>query len=491
MTHSNDDHIVKSIDSYLKAAETAWDFSGSVLLARGSEILFKGGYGFSFLDNRNTAKTVYNIASLSMQLTAIALLKLQEEGAVSLDDPIGKFLPYIQRHTLELTRLINDLEDRIQKLNEPIKDGEFIPRHRLLDRMSLIRIYGERVEPLKDSRSSLGNITLENLLNHTSGIVSYETIPEYKKYQRERHSPLEISTLFQDLPLENSPGTVYKVSYSAYNLIGLIIQAVSGQPYEEYLQEHILAPLDMTRTGLGGFDVKLPDGDRAIGHRINSKGKVVLERGHNNNSYYHGFSARGLFSSVEDLFHLHKVFEGKKLLNPTSRAALFYDNYAWKVAYGVDDKQYHFIRGEIKGFQGFLSYFNFDKTLIIVLSNQQNFPSSKIAYDLSKLLFDHQIPSASYPSKEVNSDEYESLLGEYQLIGGSLIQVWKDRKHNILLLFEGETDPIKPIPLSERRFLSPNGDEFSFECSASSEEIDTLFIFSNGIEKPISKAIKL
>src|SRR3990172_579170 len=186
--------VQAKVDEYINAYVNMEQFSGSILIAKGGNILVSKGYGMANyeLDVPNGPKTKFRIGSVTKQFTAMAIIQLQEKGLLIFNDPLSKFIPDYPR----------------------------------------------------------GNeITLLHLLNHTSGIFNYN---ESKELQEKMKYPISLERLvesFKNTPLEFTPGEKYQYSNSNYVLLTYIIEKVSGKSYETYLQENIFQPLGMNNSG--------------------------------------------------------------------------------------------------------------------------------------------------------------------------------------------------------------------------------------------------
>ena len=159
---------------------------GSVLVARGKQVLFSKGYGFANLEWRvpNDPATKFRIGSITKQFTAAAILLLEERGKLTLDDPVRKFLP--------------------------------------------------------DAPAAWDKITLRGLLTHTSGIADIVTNPEFEKLQSLATTPEELVERFRRLPLDFAPGSQFSYSNSGYMLLSYLIEKISGSSYEAFLRENLL-----------------------------------------------------------------------------------------------------------------------------------------------------------------------------------------------------------------------------------------------------------
>jgi len=154
-------------------------FSGAVLVARRSEILLSKGYLYANweLESPNTPQTKFRIASLTKAFTAAAILQLQGEGKLNVQDPICKYL-------------------------------EFCP---------------QAGQGAGGQKGVWQEITIQHLLTHTPGIPEYTTLPGALEQANERHSHAELIATFQNEPLLFPPGGRYSYSNSNYVLLGAVV----------------------------------------------------------------------------------------------------------------------------------------------------------------------------------------------------------------------------------------------------------------------------
>ena len=183
------DEQVRVADKYMHAQAIATQFSGSVLVARGDEVLFAGGYGYADIERgiRNVVHTQYRIGSVTKPFTAITILQLTEAGLLSVADPICRYL------------------DPCPSVWSPI--------------------------------------TVHELLSHTSGIPDFAAREDYLEVTAKPASRDEVIATFRNLPLRFAPGEKFEYSNSNYHLLGAIVERVTGQPYAEVLAERTLESL--------------------------------------------------------------------------------------------------------------------------------------------------------------------------------------------------------------------------------------------------------
>jgi CubicO group peptidase (beta-lactamase class C family) len=182
--------LARRLDSHFSAA-AAGGFNGTVLIARADRMILHKGYGFADRERRRpvTTATPFWIVSVSKSFTAAAILSLAERGRLSLDDPIGRFLP--------------DVPD--------------------------------------DKRP----ITIRQLLTHSAGLADADAADGMS--DREAAARAILST-----PLAGSPGSAYRYTNDAYVLLAMIVERAAGEPYDSYVQRRLLAPARLRRTGFWG-----------------------------------------------------------------------------------------------------------------------------------------------------------------------------------------------------------------------------------------------
>lgn len=254
--------LKKKIDKYLLAGE-ANGFSGAVLIAKKGRIVLNKGYG---LANRtagipNTPKTIFSTGSVTKQFTATAILKLAEQNKLKLSDPISTFF-------------------------------ESLP---------------------KDKR----DISIHQLLTHAGGLV--DVIGEGDFDYRSTDDFFE--TLFATALL-HEPGTRHRYSNASYSVLARIIELVSGQGYEEFLQEHLFEPSGMRQTGYllpkwntntlaHGYIRGVTDWGAMI-PRFQEAGKIAWSLKGNG----------GIQSTQEDMFKWYKSLKTNKVLSKSSTKLL-------------------------------------------------------------------------------------------------------------------------------------------------------------------------
>jgi CubicO group peptidase (beta-lactamase class C family) len=165
--------------------------SAAVAVVLNGSTVLAAGYGEADLEHQTpaTESTVYEIGSITKQFTAEAIMLLVEEGKVGLDVPAGRYLSGLP--------------------------------------------------------PAWAGITVRHLLSHQSGLHDWETMPEFS-YRRE-YTPDEFIALLAKAPLDFTPGSRWAYTNSGYPLLGLIVERVSGRPFEQFVDERVFKPAGMTQ----------------------------------------------------------------------------------------------------------------------------------------------------------------------------------------------------------------------------------------------------
>lgn len=220
---------------------------GVVLVARKGDIIYQRAFGMANLELEVPMQTdmVFNIGSVTKQFTAVAILRLVAQGKLALADTVGKFLP------------------------------EFPER--------------------------LRGITVEQLLTHTSGVPNAKSIASLLALERGWLSAQQVTDTFKDQPLDFAPGSAFSYSNSGYQLLGYILEKVTGWPFAEYMDEHIIRPAGMINS-LYGNEMKIVK-HRASPYLYTRRG---IENAANSNVQI-AYAAGALQSTAEDLFKWYQA----------------------------------------------------------------------------------------------------------------------------------------------------------------------------------------
>ncbi|MBP2161319.1 MULTISPECIES: serine hydrolase [Asticcacaulis] len=382
------------IQSYVKSNQ----FMGSVLVARGDEIVLDKGYGYANLEWMipGTPDTRYRLGSVTKQFTAAAILLLQENGKLKLSDPVKAWYP--------------------------------------------------------DAPATWDGITLRHLLTHTSGIPNFTGFPDYPTQNTLPTTPERTIARFRDRPLDFRPGEKMSYSNSGYVLLGHVIEKASGVPYARFVQDNIFTPLGMKDSGYDTFTSVIPK--RASGYRMSPEGPV--------NAPYADmtipFAAGGLYSTTHDLLKWENALFGGKLLKPESLQAMLTPSATSNYALGVEVDQSKGQRrithsGSIEGFNTVLTHFPDEKLTIVVLGNVNGGAPSSIAENLTSVAHGETVVLKSErPAVSVAADVLQTYAGVYEVAPGFTLTVTVEAGQ---LVVQGSGQPKLPLAaVSQTRFYA-------------------------------------
>lgn len=290
----------------------------SLLVIKNGKPLVRRGYGMANLekDIQATPNTNYRLASMTKQFTAAAIMLLKEDGRLDLSDPIRKWLP------------------------------------------SLPPIY----QP----------ITIRQLLTHTSGIVDFESL--ISPQRTTQLTDADVLRMVSESPsLYFKPGTDYSYSNTGYVLLGLIVEAASGQPFQTFLKERIFEPLGMDQTLLY---VKYgpPVPNRAYGYSWINGEWARTDQSLTSSTRGDG----GIYSSIDDLAKWDAALYDDRLLSDKSRHMMFTAHtktdvpgvkygFGWRI---TGQSLWH--SGETMGFRNVIIRYPEQHLTVILLSNRNH-----------------------------------------------------------------------------------------------------------------------
>jgi CubicO group peptidase (beta-lactamase class C family) len=352
--------------TYLQAYLETGFFMGSALVARADEILLNQSYGSANLEHGvlNTPQTKFRIGSVTKPFTAMAILKLQEQGLLDVQDSISVYVPEYPN----------------------------------------------------------GNqITVHQLLTHTAGIRNFIGSPDAESKKPLKVTLNELISWFSDKPLDFTPGERYRMSNSGYILLAKLIEAASGQSYADYLRHQILEPAGLMDSGYDRDEFILPH--RASGYIITETGYQNAPFW----DMSQPSGAGAMYSTTEDLYKLDRILYTEKVLNGNSKQAMFsptarmglrepkeYYGYGWCIdTHFGRNRQMHY--GAIDGFRAIVSRYPSEQMVVIALSNVGEVSIERIANDIAAIVFGepYKLPK-SQQATDLDPSVYEAYVGDYE-----------------------------------------------------------------------------
>jgi D-alanyl-D-alanine carboxypeptidase len=327
------------IDSLMSSIYTKDRPGAAIAIIRNGEVVFKKGYGIADLDSKEpvTSSTNFNICSMTKQFTAFSILKLASEKKLSLYDKIDKYFP------------------------------DFNPR-------------------------VAGNVTIHNLLTHSSGIVDhYDNVDKtlFKEFWDN-----DVLNAIKSVDSVYFPaGSGYRYSNTAFCLLSLIIEHVSGYSFPEFIQEYIFKPLKMNSSEVIKPDFKITE--RAFGYKFeNDSFKISDAR---ESLFFTTMGDGGIYTSIDDYLKWIMAIQSKKVLNskiiseaqspqfPIDTARHLYYGYGWFIA-GSDDNKVVYHTGSNGGFRTIIVMIPSKKYSVVIFSNRTGIDLEDLVREINKIL---------------------------------------------------------------------------------------------------------
>jgi D-alanyl-D-alanine carboxypeptidase len=296
-----------------------------VLVKKDDQILLRKAYGLADMELAVPMRPelVFRLGSVTKQFTAAAIMLLVDQGKISLQDDLRKYVPSYPKHDQ--------------------------------------------------------TITIENLLTHTSGVPSYTSQSAYIAKARQDMTHEQLLATFKDLPLDFPPGQKWSYSNSGYYLLGMVIEKVSGESYAQFIDKHIFKPLGMSHSGYGDAERIVPG--RVAGYDRQDDTTLNAEP----ISMKPPFSAGALISNVDDMALWDRAISDGKLLKKQSWARVFTraklkDGKPTDYGFGwvITEWQGHRIvahEGGIPGFNSEILRMPDDHVLVVILCNSSPAPT--------------------------------------------------------------------------------------------------------------------
>lgn len=360
------------LNKYLDIQHKRLGFHGVVLITKNNKELYRVNIGKASieLDVPVNSASVFKIASISKQFTAMLVMLASDEGRLELTDSLGFFFPQI-----------------------------------------------------KDS--SWRKINLHQLLSHTSGIAHNEGIRDYW-ISKSRLSLSKQEALYEifSMNLLFDPGTNMKYSSPGYFLLACILESVYNRPYEQILEEKVLRPLQMKHSGIY-VSGKIVAGMVSTYHQLSDS----LISPFRDFSLMKG--SGDLFSSADDLSTWNNSFSDNKVWSTNIQQSLFkvqskqppYYGYGWYIRPGKRLAYYH--GGGTFGTSALSAWYPDDQLSVVILSNISILPVNEIWSDIEKIIFNEPFTLPSITST------FEMTIAELQGFTGAYVE---DGQHLDILL---------------------------------------------------------
>ena len=388
------------VDELLLKQYMAGEPGAVALVAKKGEVIYKKAFGMANMELDIPMRTdmIFEIGSITKQVTAVAILMLMEEGKLNLEDDITKYIG-----------------------NYPV--------------------HGHK-------------INIHHLLTHTSGLNNYTNIEEWTHLWRQDYTPSEFIDIIKKFPMDFTPGEKWNYSNTAYFILGYIIEKASGIPYPQFIQEKIFAPLGMKNSMYGSHSKIIKN--RASGYQktdslVNAEYLSMTQP----------YAAGALMSTVEDLYIWNKAVQSYKLIKEETTKKAFTNytlnngdpinyGYGWKLS-EINGSPTVEHSGGIFGYLTNGIYLPNEDVYVIILSNSGNNSPINVSTKIAALAI-----GKPYSEKriEVGNEKLKELTGVYVSKDKDLIFTVIDGQ---LYLKRDQRNKFKLFPESETKFYFENG----------------------------------
>jgi len=398
--------VATKADEYLSAWSKQGRFSGTVLIAKDGKVVLRKSYGMANLELGvpNTPEMIYRIGSITKSFTALAVLQLEAQKKLSVQDPIVKYVPEVPK--------------------------------------------------------AWQSITIQQLLTHVSGIPDFTRAPAYGKAE----DPLRIEHAMQEVaaqPLVSAPGEKFAYSNSGYILLGLVIEKIAGVSYEQYITDNILKPAGLENTAYDHVQSIVKN--RASGYVFD--GDHLVNASMSDMSGTH--SAGALHSTVDDLYKFDQALADGKVFPKALLDEAFQSRVKWAAPppfnldawYGYGwmsganfGHKYLMHGGWVNGFITEFTRYPDDKLVIILASNIEGPQIIAIQQGLSAVVFGqpYEVPTM-HKRVEVAKNILDRYVGTYHVVPGLDLKIFFEGDR---LFAQGTNQPkFQMIPESDTDFF--------------------------------------
>lgn len=321
------------IDTFFSSRHKKGVFNGVVLFAENGRVVYEKAFGYADFRKKEELKTnsVFQLASVSKQFTAAAVMLLKERGKLAYSDSIRKFFPHFPYE----------------------------------------------------------NITIRQLLTHNSGLPNYMYFAD--EYWQDKEIPmsnLDVIRLIESYKPEPycKPGLVYNYSNTGYSILAAIVEKVSGMPFHEFMRKEIFQPLGMNNTFVYSYSSTPQVKNIAVGY---DGGRRPVDFNYQNGVV----GDKGVYSTVEDMLRWDQALYKGYIVGRSSLTEAFTPayrtlrddhnyGYGWRIITKEDNRKIVYHGGWWKGYRSYFVRSLDDQRTIIVLINV----ASHVPFRIKELL---------------------------------------------------------------------------------------------------------
>ena len=345
LAQTDNSAITKKINDLLTEALSKQVFSGNVLVAKDNTVVYEKSTGKADIPNNiaNTATTSFQIGSITKLFTEILVLQLVEQKKIGLSDKLGKYIDGFSKEIAE-------------------------------------------------------NVTIEQLMQHTSGLGDYTQGDDFMQTHQSIQSVSDILPLIRKKPLLFEPGTGKQYSNSGYVILSAIIEKITGRSYGAFLKEKIFDVLGMDHSGFNAYTKDVPG--KAKGYLSNQMGPLE----DNLRMHVVGAGDGGIYSTTGDMWKFMNSFiSNNKLLSDENKLRIL-NTPLFPVTYASWNEFLQrgklLLAGGAPGISAVIGFNMEKKYSLIVLSNYDERTAEEMTQRINAVINDRQpAPFQLPPSK--------------------------------------------------------------------------------------------
>ncbi len=356
-------NLESKIDALVSKQFSSNDSGISILVAKDGTAIYQKAFGLSNITEEKpmTTKHVFEIGSITKQFTAIGILMLEEQGKLKVTDTITKYIP--------------------------------------------------------DYPMGTQAITIHHLLNHTSGIKSYTSMPGLLNFAKKDVTPTKLINYFKNHPMDFLPGEKYKYNNSGYILLGHIIEVVTNQSYEDFIEKNIFETLGMQSSYYGHKSENILNRTKGYSQKNGAYEDAELI------SMTIPYAAGSLMSTSSDLLKWNNALINNTLISKASYDKATngsYLNNGEHIQYGYGLQKGN-VNGSISiehggaifGFKSMGIYLPEEKVYVIALSNCDCQSPTLLTRKIAAVAIDKPFPEIE-DAIVLNKEQLQKWTGAYQ-----------------------------------------------------------------------------
>jgi CubicO group peptidase (beta-lactamase class C family) len=388
------------------------------------EVVFEKAFGLAELEHNvpNTPQTIFESGSVAKQFTAASLVLLQQDGKLSIDDPVRKYIPELPDYGVPLT--------------------------------------------------------IRHLLNHTSGLRDWGTVMSLTgagRGDRVITQDLALDVITHQRALDFTPGSEYSYSNSGYNLAAIIVERVSKQKFAAFVEERLFKPIGMKNSSWrDDYQRVVPNRAQAYARQGNGPWRL-------NMPFMNVYGNGGMLTTVGDWMKWNAMLDsqslGAPLVNALETRGVLNDGRKIAYALGLEVDTYKGLKdvshgGATAGYQTFLARYPDNKVSVGVMCNGTSPSAGGIAANITDEIFGPYPETAKTEPAKISEDELKKFVG-----------VWRNEKTHMPARFVVENgmprwSGARLVPMGGGQFTA-GGNELKFTLDKDGQLVSAEVIDSN------------